>query len=158
MAKKIDKKNLSQEEIERREILQKAEEVKEEQLKLDIEEGIDVENEYNNLLDQSIDDPVQKFQLYYKVLNKLLRANLPKGKENEPIRRIIYDEKNILINRGNKKDEKGIRGSDGRMAYLEDIEVAIEVVMHWISSKGSYQDLYMLFWKKNEEMNYGHQD
>jgi len=158
MAKKIDKKKLSQEEIERREILQKAEEVKEEQLKLDIEEGVDVENEYNNLLDQSIDDPVQKFQLYYKVLNKLLRANLPKGKENEPIRRIIYDEKNILINRGNKKDEKGIRGSDGRMAYLEDIEVAIEVVMNWISSKGSYQDLYMLFWDKNEEMNYGHQD
>jgi len=158
MAKKIDKKKLSQEEIERREILQKAEEIKEEQLKLDIEEGVDVENEYNNLLDQSIDDPVQKFQLYYKVLNKLLRANLPKGKENEPIRRIIYDEKNILINRGNKKDEKGIRGSDGRMAYLEDIEVAIEVVMNWISSNGSYQDLYMLFWDKNEEMNYGHQD
>ena len=158
MAKEIDKKKLSKEEIERRAILEKAEEIKEEQLKLDIDEGIKTENEYNTLLDQQIDDPVQKFQLYYKILNRLLRANLPKGKENEPTRRIIYDEKNILINRGHKKDEKGIRGSDGRMAYLEDIELAISIVMEWVNSKGSYHDLYMAFWNKNEELNYGHQD
>jgi hypothetical protein len=92
------------------------------------------------------------------VLNKLLRANLPKGKENEPIRRIIYDEKNILINRGHKKDEKGIRGSDGRMAYMEDLELAIEIVMSWISSRGTFQDLYLAFWNKNDELGYGHQD
>ncbi len=158
MAKEIDKKKLSQEEIERRAILEKAEQVKEEQLKLDINDGVETENEYKTLLDQQIDDPVQKFQLYYKILNKLLRSNLPKGKENEPTRRIIYDEKNILINRGNKKDEKGIRGSDGRMAYMEDIELAISLVMDWVNSKGSYHELYMAFWNKNEELNYGHQD
>jgi len=158
MAKDIDKKKLSKEEIERRAILDKAEEVKEEQLKLDVDEGVETENEYKTLLDQQIDDPVQKFQLYYKILDKLLRSNLPKGKANEPLRRIIYDEKNILINRGNKKDEKGIRGSDGRMAYMEDIEMAITIVMEWVSAKGSYQELYMSFWNKNEELNYGHQD
>lgn len=158
MAKEIDKKKISQEEIERRAILEKAEQVKEEQLKLDINDGVETENEYKTLLDQQIDDPVQKFQLYYKILNKLLRSNLPKGKENEPTRRIIYDEKNILINRGNKKDEKGIRGSDGRMAYMEDIELAISLVMDWVNSKGSYHELYMAFWNKNEELNYGHQD
>jgi len=158
MAKEIDKKKLSKEEIERRAILEKAEEVKEEQLKLDIDKGVETENEYKTLLDQQIDDPVQKFQLYYKILNRLLRSNLPKGKENEPTRRIIYDEKNILINRGHKKDEKGIRGSDGRMAYMEDIELAISIVMEWVNSKGSYHDLYMAFWNKNEELNYGHQD
>lgn len=158
MAKEIDKKNLTAEEIERRAILEKAEQVKEEQLKLDINDGVKTENEYNSLLDQQIDDPVQKFQLYYKILNKLLRSNLPKGKENEPTRRIIYDEKNILINRGNKKDEKGIRGSDGRMAYMEDIEMAISIVMEWVNTKGSYHELYMAFWNKNEELNYGHQD
>lgn len=158
MAKEIDKKKLSKEEIERRAILDKAEKVKEEQLKLDLDAGVETENEYKSLLDQQIDDPVQKFQLYYKILNKLLRSNLPKGKENEPTRRIIYDEKNILINRGNKKDEKGIRGSDGRMAYMEDIELAISIVMEWVNSKGSYHELYMAFWNKNEELNYGHQD
>ncbi len=57
-----------------------------------------------------------------------MKDALPKGKENEDVRRIIYDEKNILINRGAKKDDKGIRGSDGRMAYVEDLEKAIEIV------------------------------
>lgn len=83
---------------------------------------------------------------------------MPKGKENEQARRIIYDEKNVLINRGAKKDEKGIRGSDGRMAYIEDLEFAIQIVADWASKKGSASDLYQAFWDKNEELGYGHQD
>jgi len=110
------------------------------------------------LLGQRIDDPVEKHQLYYKGLTKLLRDSLPKGAENEDIRRIIYDEKNVLINRGAKKNDRGVRGSDGRMAYVEDLEEAIQIVAHWISKGGSYSDLYQAFWQKNEEFNYGHQD
>lgn len=91
-------------------------------------------------------------------MNKLLKDNLPKGKENEEVRRIIYDEKNILINRGARKDEKGIRGSDGRMAYIEDLELAIILVADWISKKGSSADLFMAFWDKNDELKYGHQN
>ena len=114
--KDIKKRELSKADIERLEILHEAEQVKGEQLMLDINTNIVIENQAETLIGQKIDDPVQKFQLYYKGLNNLLRDNLPKGKENEHVRRIIYDEKNILINRGAKKDEKGIRGSDGRMA------------------------------------------
>lgn len=154
--KKKDRK-LSKEDIERLELLQKADEVKGEQLSIDVDSKLKLENQAEQLIGQQIDDPVQKFQLYYKGLNKLLRDNLPKGKENEEARRIIYDEKNILINRGAKKDEKGIRGSDGRMAYLEDLEVAIQIVADWTRKKGSSTDLYMAFWDKNEELGYGHQ-
>jgi hypothetical protein len=63
-----------------------------------------------------------------------------------------------LINRGAKKDEKGIRGSDGRMAYVEDLEKAIEIVANWITKKGTSAELFMEFWDKNEELGYGHQD
>ena len=52
-----------------------------------------IENEAEKLLGQKIDDPVTKFQLYYNGLTKLLKDNLPKGKEFEDVRRIIYDEK-----------------------------------------------------------------
>jgi len=83
---------------------------------------------------------------------------LPKGKDFEDVRRIVYDEKNILINRGAKKDEKGIRGSDGRMAYLEDLEEAIKIVAEWTGKKGTPAELFMGFWDKNEELGYGHQD
>ena len=125
---------------------------------INLDSELTVENQAVKLLGQTIDDPVEKFQLYYHGLSKLLKDNLPKGKENEQVRRIVYDEKNILINRGAKKDEKGIRGSDGRMAYIEDLETAIEIVADWISKKGSPYELFMAFWDKNEELGYGHQD
>lgn len=151
-------RKLSKEDIERLELLQKSEEVKGEQLALDINSELVTENEAKKLLAQQIDDPVTKFQLYYNGLSKLLKDNLPKGKESEDVRRIVYDEKNILINRGAKKDEKGIRGSDGRMAYLDDLEQAIEIVAIWTSKKGTPAELFMSFWDKNEELGYGHQD
>ncbi|WP_430811935.1 MULTISPECIES: hypothetical protein [unclassified Carboxylicivirga] len=149
---------LSLEEQERLVILMKAEDVKGEQLSINLEAELVVENEAEELIGKNIDDPMEKFQLYYNGLTKLLKDNLPKGKRNEEARRIIYDEKNILINRGAKKDEKGIRGSDGRMAYIEDLEDAIKIVAGWISNKGTYFDLYKAFWDKNEELGYGHQN
>lgn len=156
--KNIKKDELSKEELERLEILQQAEIIKGEQLAINLDSELIKENEAEKLIDKKIDDPVEKFQLYYKGLNKLLKDNLPKGKENEEARRIVYDEKNVLINRGAKKDEKGIRGSDGRMAYVEDLEEAIKIVATWITTKGSYYDLYRAFWNKNEELGYGHQE
>ena len=156
--KKIIERNLSKEDIERLEILQKSEEIKGEQLSLNLDSELVSENEAEKLLGQQIDDPVTKFQLYYNGLTKLLKDNLPKGKDQEEVRRIVYDEKNILINRGAKKDEKGIRGSDGRMAYLDDLEQALKIVANWTSIKGTPVELFMAFWDKNEELGYGHQD
>jgi hypothetical protein len=149
---------LSKEDLERLEILQKSEDIKGEQLSINLDSEIVRENQAEILLGQRIDDPVQKFQLYYHGLTKLLKDSLPKGKEFEDVRRIVYDEKNILINRGAKKDEKGIRGSDGRMAYMEDLEEAIKIVADWTSRKGTPAELFMAFWDKNEELEYGHQD
>ena len=151
-------RNLSKEDLERLEILQKSEEVKGEQLFINYDSEVVIENEAEKLLGQKIDDPVQKFQLYYHGLTKLLKDNLPKGKEFEDVRRIVYDEKNVLINRGAKKDEKGIRGSDGRMAYTEDLEEAIKIVAEWTSRKGTPAELFISFWDKNEELGYGHHD
>lgn len=153
-----EQRELSEADRERLEILQKSEEVKGQQLSINLDDELVVENQAKSLLDKKIDDPVEKFQLYYHGLARLLKDNLPKGKENEGARRIIYDEKNILINRGAKKNEKGIRGSDGRMAYIEDLEMAIEIVADWLAKKGSPVDLFMAFWDKNEALGYGHQD
>lgn len=156
--KTTKKEQLSKEELERLEILQRADEVKGEQLSLNWNSELISVNEAQELISHPIDDPVQKFQLYYKGLHKLLRDFLPKGKRNEEARRLIYDEKNVLINRGARKDENGIRGSDGRMAYIEDLELALKIVANWVTNKGSYYDLYRAFWEKNEELKYGHQE
>lgn len=156
--KKIGERKLSKEDLERLELLQKSEEIKGEQLVLNLNSELTTVNEAEKLLGQQIDDPVTKFQLYYNGLSKLLKDNLPKGKEFEDVRRIVYDEKNVLINRGAKKDDKGIRGSDGRMAYLDDLEQAIKIVANWTAKKGTPAELFMSFWDKNEEFGYGHQD
>ena len=85
------KRNLSKDDLEKLEILQKSEEIKGEQLFINYDSEVVVENEAEKLLGQKIDDPVQKFQLYYHGLAKLLKDNLPKGKEFEDVRRIVYD-------------------------------------------------------------------
>ncbi|SRR5690606_8563652 len=151
-------RNLSKEDMERLELLKKSEEIKGEQLSINFDNELFIENEAEKLLGEKIDDPVQKFQLYYNGLSKLLKDRLPKGKDFEQIRRIVYDEKNILINRGAKKDERGIRGSDGRMAFIEDLEVALKIVADWTSKKGTPVELFTAFWDKNEELGYGHQE
>ena len=42
--------------------------------------------------------------------------------------------------------------------HLDDLEMAIKIVANWLSKKGSPADLFMAFWDKNDELNYGHQD
>ena len=41
-------------------------------------------------------DPVRSHHLYYGV-QALLKENLPKGIDNERLRRLIYDEKNLFL-------------------------------------------------------------
>lgn len=68
----------------------KASESKEESLFFAENGDIEIRNEIESLLDQQIDDPDEKYELYYNVINKVLRDYLPKGKENESARNIIY--------------------------------------------------------------------
>ena len=44
------------------------------------------------------------------------------------------------------------------MAYIDDLEIAITIVADWTSKKGTSAELFMLFWDKNEELNYEHQN
>src|SRR5665648_213702 len=101
--KKIVERKLSEEDLERLEILQKSEEIKGEQLLLNLDSELVIENEVEKLLGQQIDDPVTKFQLYYNGLAKLLKNNLQKGKDYEDVRRIVYDKKIYLLTEVLKK-------------------------------------------------------
>ena len=86
--KTIKISELSKEDLERYDILQKSEEVKGEQLSLNWKSELIVENEAEKLISKRIDDPVEKFQLYYKGLHKMLKDFLPKGKKHEEARRL----------------------------------------------------------------------
>lgn len=157
--KQKESAKVSQEQKERLELLQKADEVasKGQQLKIDDTGEITSESELKDWAIQDTDDPEEKFKLYYDGIMKLLREHLPKGKPFETARAIVYDEKNIYLTRGKKKDSKGIRGADSRMGFITDIEVVLRATINWVIEKGTMTDLYQIYYDLNESKGYGHQ-
>lgn len=99
-------------------------------------------------------DPDAKHATYYQGLQKLLKDYLPRDPK---VRRMIYDEKNILINKGAPIGPDGRRGSDGRMASIDLMEDAIQIVADWLRAGGTALQLYMAFYNANEQRGYPHQ-
>ncbi|MBK9628327.1 MAG: hypothetical protein IPO56_11670 [Flavobacteriales bacterium] len=140
------------------ELLQKADQVRGRQLTVDAGGEIGTEDELKKFALGRIGNPPGKHEVYYAGIQRLLRKFLPKGKQNERLRRIIYDEKNVFLSRGRKKDDRGIRGADGRMGYLGDHQQALTEVIEWARTKQSMADLYKVFWVLNEKHGYGYQE
>lgn len=158
MAKKDIKKQegLSQADLERLELLQKANEKTGKQLTINSETGnLEEFDELRQLVGKEFENPEEKYQLYYNGIRKLLMDFLPK---DEQIRRVIYDEKNVFLNLGKKKsDNNGIRKSDGRMTYQPIMNEILEVIIKWIGESQNPFDLYRDFYELNEKHGYGHE-
>ena len=148
-----NKKKESIENDEKSMILAKADQVKGEQLVI-LPEGLKTENEIKSFALGSIDDPEMKYDLYYKGIMKLLRKFLPKGKENRKARSYIYEEKNTLLTRGKRINDKGIRGGDSRMAYINDVEELLNIITQWVVSKGTMVELYNTISDLNKSRGY----
>jgi hypothetical protein len=156
---KNQQSELSKSEIERLELLQKADEEASKglQLKIDMDDEISYENEIQEILLKNIDNPEEKYDLYYNALQRLLISNLPKGKNFKKERQMVYDEKNIFLCRG-KKLINGKRGMDGRMSKISDLQVILKRTAKWVGNKGNMVDIYQIYWDLNEEYGYEHQD
>lgn len=161
MAKKDIKKHewLSQADLERLELLQKANEKTGKQLTINSETGnLEEFDELRQLVGKEFENPEEKYQLYYNGIRKLLMDFLPKGKEYKQLRDIIYDEKNVFLNLGKKKsDNNGVRKSDGRMTYQPVMNEILEVIIKWIGESQNPFDIYRDFYELNEKHGYGHE-
>lgn len=161
MENKTNKKDteLTPEELERRELFLQAdaEAQKDQQLLLDPEGNISVQKESLQMGLSAAENPEDKYLIYYDGITKLLKEYLPKGKKYEALRRPIYDEKNIFLNRGKAKGPDGVRGGDGRMTYQPDMQRILDEIVQRIVSKGTALDLYERLWDLNESMGYPHQ-
>ena len=142
-------------ELERATILMKADEIKEETFDFDIDGNLNIKNEIDELVLNQIDDPEAKFQLYYNVINRLLRKHLPKGDNYKKVREYIYEEKNTFLTRGHRKNKKGIRGADGKMGYLSDFNELIDLITGWVSERGTVFELYTRMRDLNISKGYG---
>ena len=158
--KNIDKKKESdkaaeQEEMERMMLISKADEVVGEQLTIDSEGILYTEDEIKTFALGDIDNPERKYDVYYNGINKLLTKHLPKGTSYKTARDYIYEEKNTYLTRGHRKNEKGVRGADGRMGHIEDAEKILEIITTWIINKQSMVDLYTTIRDVNVKLGYG---
>lgn len=151
---------LAAQEAERLELLQKSNESKGKQLRIDIDSGSLSEfDEIKELIGRNFDDPEEKYNLYYKGIRRVLLTYLPKGSEWKEARDLIYDEKNIFLNRGKKKsDNDGVRKSDGRMTYQPIMNEMLDVIIKWVSESQNPTDLYQTLYDLNDKHQYGHED
>lgn len=131
-----------QEEREKISILMKADEIKEETFSFDTDGQFVLKNEIEKMQLEEIDDPEKKYELYYKVVNRILKKHLPKGADYKDVRDIIYEEKNTFLTRGRRKDKSGIRGADSRMSYITDITDLINIIIEWVTQSGTPYDLF----------------
>ena len=161
MAKKDIKKQegLSQSDMERLELLQKANEKTGKQLTINSETGsLEEFDELRQLVGKEFENPEEKYQLYYNGIRRLLMDFLPNGKDYKQLRDIIYDEKNVFLNLGKKKsDNNGIRKSDGRMTYQPVMNEILEIIIIWVGESQNPFDLYRDFYNLNEKHGYGHE-
>lgn len=154
------KKELSKEDLERLELLQKANEKVGKQLSINTESGsIEEIDELKGLVGKEFENPEEKYNLYYNGIRKLLMDYLPKGKENKQLRDIIYDEKNIFLNLGKRKsDNNGVRKSDGRMTFQPVMNEILEIIVDWVGKSQNPFVIYREFYELNERHGYGHEE
>lgn len=118
------------------------------------EDDIDTETSAEKEMLNITANPEKSHRLYYTMM-AILKTNLPKGPENEKLRRFVYEEKSLFLNRGAVKDERGIKGSDERMAYIPMyLKKALDKVTEWASGDANPFDIYMTFKQMNEELGF----
>lgn len=98
-----------------------------------------------------VQNPSKSYSLYYLIRNLLMNV-LP---EDENVRNQIYEQKNIFLTRGHRKNESGVRGADGRMGYIEDFQSFLDIIENWMNkSDQNPHTLFTLIYDKNKELGY----
>lgn len=106
-------------------------------------------------LNLNIADPEKSHRLYYTV-EGLLKKYLPKGPDNKALRDFVREEKNIFLNVGKKKDNKGFRHGDARQTYIDPfLEESLQLVIDWVRKGSNPLDLFDAFHAAN--IKYGFQ-
>lgn len=158
--KKINKEEaLTAADLERMELLQKANERIGKQLSISVgTENLVEIDELRELIGKEFENPEEKYNIYYRGIRKLLIDYLPKGQEFKEMRDIIYDEKNIFLNLGKRKsDNNGIRKSDGRMTYQPVMNEILDIIVEWVANSQNPFYIYREFYQLNDRHNYGHE-
>lgn len=100
------------------------------------------------------ENPSRKYKLYYLGIQKIMMKYLPSGEKNKKFRNLIYEEKNVYLTRGKRKNKFGVRGADSRMGFMTDAQQVFNIVLKWASSENSPVELYASLSDLNAQSGY----
>lgn len=147
--------NKSQEiDYELQSILAAAEMPKVPTLQFDDKGNIELIDELQNLIPQSIDSPEEKYELFYKVIGKFLRRILPSGESHKKARKIVREEINTFLTRGHRAQNGKPRGADARMGYQEDMKQIADILIECLANNSTPFELYTRVFDLNKKMGY----
>ncbi len=141
-------------EMEQAMLIQEANTLKDFTLKFTSEGEIEVKSEIADMLLAQIDKPEEKYEVYYHIVDRLLRKHLPAGKVWEKHRALIYEEKNTFLTRGHRLNPDGRRGADSRQGYLEDMHELVPIITDWITNGANMFNLYITLRDLNKSRGY----
>ena len=116
-------------------------------------DNVVLKDELQKLIELPTDNPDEKYELYYKVIEKTLREKLPKGDEYKEGNAMLREEKNTFLT-GHRKGRDGIRGADSRQAFLPAMQEFIQILHDWLKRDGSTFDLYQTLLEENIKRGY----
>ena len=156
------KKTSIDEEILRqiKDLADRAKEISGQQAAFQFDEGLgeeDIDTSFNHEALDDTADPEKSHRLYYTMMGIMKRNLPPGGGNNKKLRQHVYAEKSLFLNRGKDKDERGIRGSDERMAFIPNyLQVALDTTHKWVAQGADPFELFIAFRELNKR--YGHID
>ena len=123
-------------------------------IEFDSDGNLELVDEIKKLIPESIDSPEEKYELFYKVINKSLRSILPKGDAGKKARTLVREEFKTFLTRGHRAQEGKPRGADCRMAYQEDMKQAAEILLECVATNATPFDLFTKISELNKRMGY----
>lgn len=123
-------------------------------IEFDSDGNIELVDEIKKLIPESVDSPEEKYELFYKVINKSLRSILPKGDAGKKARTLVREEFKTFLTRGHRAQEGKPRGADCRMAYQEDMKQAAEILLECVAINATPFDLFTKISELNKRMGY----
>ncbi len=111
-------------------------------------------DELTNLIPQSIDSPEEKYELFYKVIEKFLRKILPSGDSHKKARAIVREEIKTFLTRGHRAQKGKPRGADARMGYQEDMKQIAQILIECLANNSTPFELYTMVSDLNKKMRY----
>ncbi|WP_310391150.1 hypothetical protein [Hymenobacter sp.] len=101
-----------------------------------------------------LQNPKESYDLFYTI-RRLLMKSLPAGPDNQKLRQMVYDEKNLFLRQGVDRPTDGSKvGADSRQSLLSFLRESFTVTQDWANHNGTAYDIFLSYYELNKKMRF----